>query len=118
MKEFPGCTCGHSAEEHNHSPSGCGTTHCQHDSNDYGIPNCQMGCREYEPDEPCQECGHLFTDHEQTDLDCLATVHIPPYPERPCECAEYVSEYDAELKEKERLENQKWLKAVRDKLSG
>lgn len=45
--ETPDCVCGHPAEEHNYSPSGCGTTHCLHDVDDYGAPNCEHGCREY-----------------------------------------------------------------------
>jgi hypothetical protein len=104
-KEFPACTCGHDAVEHNHSPSGCGTTHCQHDADgDTGLSYCP--CREYEPDEPCFGCGHLLSDHEPTDSDCLATVHIPPYPERPCDCAEFIDEEEAEYRAA-----QEWLRS-------
>lgn len=118
-EEFPACVCGHASEEHHYSPSGCGTSHCEyggmcecghHESNHWGFPSCgedckctrpnlvvpYCPCREYEPDEPCYNCGHPLSAHEVDDLDCLATVQISVYPERPCECARYITESDAE----------------------
>lgn len=42
------CWCGHPASEHNYTPSGCGTTHCLHDS-EYGEIRCEAYCREFYP---------------------------------------------------------------------
>lgn len=48
--DYPPCVCGHPAIDHHDSPSGCGTSRCEFDSNpDTGAPNCPTRCREYEP---------------------------------------------------------------------
>lgn len=49
MSDLMMCWCGHAAEEHNYTPSGCGGTHCLHDATDYGAPNCPRNCGEYMP---------------------------------------------------------------------
>lgn len=98
------CTCGHGAEEHHHDPSGISTSHCEWSErvDEYGFPAGEMcPCNEYEPNEPCYGCGHLLVDHvthEHNDVyetNCEAMIKIMHFPERMCDCTEFLFEEDA-----------------------
>lgn len=82
MTDDPKCWCGHLMSDHNYSPSGCASTHCQwsESMDDYGLPSgerCVEQCGEYMP--VSEQIRKVLFDHNDlivTDLGPRTAVEL------------------------------------------